>query len=300
MKYIVSMGIIEEVKESNIYTNEEGKTYVKETCPKCNGSKIFTPWMHTYGGKCFKCDALGYISVKRKVYDTIEEAQKVANRYNKRIQKQQEKIEKNREANILKINEEDKKAVGFLKDSLYIVFCKYEEKEKVKKLGAKWNSKLSYWTVEEPLQEFDCLKINWEDVIEEYTVWEDVEAKRVEFIYSKFRKIVEAYKDSKKKYVGEWIGEEKEKLEMTVTLERIKSYKTDYGWINIYIFRDERENILTWKTSKEVTQEEGKEMNWEKGQELNIRFTIKGHEEFENEKENVIQKQTSILRVKEV
>jgi hypothetical protein len=293
MKYIVSMGIVEEIKEEDVYANEDGKTFVKETCPRCQGTKIFTPWMHTYGGKCFKCDGEGYVTVNRKVYTSIESAQKVVDKYNKNLDKKQEEAHLQREENIIKNNAREKKEYGFENDYLYIVMCKYEDKETVKSLGSKWNSNLHFWTVQEPIQEFECLKITWEDVTDESEVWEDIETKSISFEYSKFNAIVEEYKDSKKAYEGEFIGSEKDKLELTVTLDKIHMNKNDYGYYYIYEFKDTNNNVLRWKTSKEME-------DWEEGNQLTIKFTVKDHTEYENDIENKVQRQTNILRVKAI
>ncbi|MBN1076000.1 hypothetical protein DVV91_16895 [Clostridium botulinum] len=93
-------------------------------------------------------------------------------------------------------------------------------------------------------------------------------------------------KELQKRDTKKWIGEEKEKVQINVTLAKITGYATDYGYTHIYIFKDNEGNKLTWKTSKD--------MDWEEGQEIEIKATIKAHEIYNNEK------QTSILRVKEV
>jgi len=90
----------------------------------------------------------------------------------------------------------------------------------------------------------------------------------------------------KKKDTSNWIGQEKEKVQLKVTLNKITGYSNDFGWTNIYIFKDENDNTLTWKTAKD--------MEWEEGQEIEIKATVKAHEEYD------CKKQTSILRVKEV
>lgn len=88
------------------------------------------------------------------------------------------------------------------------------------------------------------------------------------------------------KKVSNWIGQEKEKIQIKVILKKIVGYATQYGWTNIYIFKDENNNTLTWKTTKET--------NFEEGDKLEIKATIKEHLEYNGEK------QTSILRVKTI
>lgn len=85
---------------------------------------------------------------------------------------------------------------------------------------------------------------------------------------------------------SKWVGEPKQKMTLDVTLDKIKGFDTQYGYMKVYEFKDKQGNLLVWKTSKGLSDETIGN--------LKISFTIKEHMEFRG------LKHTSIIRVKEV
>ena len=66
--------------------------------------------------------------------------------------------------------------------------------------------------------------------------------------------IITAYKNFLRKQesiISEFIGKEKEKVTMEVTLKNMIGFETMYGFSTIYIFEKDG-NILTWKTTSSV------------------------------------------------
>ena len=82
---------------------------------------------------------------------------------------------------------------------------------------------------------------------------------------------------------SEWVGEEKQRITIDVTLNKIRGYETMYGYMSVLEFIDGDGNILIWKTTKDV--------ELHVGDKKTIVCTIKNHDEFRGVK------QTNILRV---
>ena len=84
---------------------------------------------------------------------------------------------------------------------------------------------------------------------------------------------------------GEWIGIDGEKVAIRATLEFRGGYETQYGITTILKFRDEEGNGLVWKTQSPPT-------GIVVGASYQILATVKGHGEYQGEK------QTEIIRAK--
>jgi hypothetical protein len=82
------------------------------------------------------------------------------------------------------------------------------------------------------------------------------------------------------KGVSQYVGAEGDKIEVSVTLEAIFGYETQYGYMHINLFRDADGNIYKWcsKNVLELTKEEFK----------TIKATIKGHEEYKNQRQTIL------------
>ena len=78
-----------------------------------------------------------------------------------------------------------------------------------------------------------------------------------------------------------YFGTVGEKINVKVTGKVITGYATQFGWINIYEFKDEEGHIFIWKTSVDVETNDGVF-------EGTIRATIKEHNEYNGMKQTVI------------
>lgn len=87
----------------------------------------------------------------------------------------------------------------------------------------------------------------------------------------------------KEESVSEWVGEEKQRMTLDITLQKIRGFETMYGYMYVYEFIDGNNNVLIWKTSNE--------QEFNEGDVIKATFTIKNHEEFRGVK------QTNILRL---
>lgn len=90
--------------------------------------------------------------------------------------------------------------------------------------------------------------------------------------------IMTRLKESKKK--SEYVGQVKDKLNITVQLVAKPSFDSAYGTCYIYIMKDENENIFVWKTNKYLSAEAGAI--------LKLKGTVKEHSEYRNEKQTVL------------
>lgn len=90
---------------------------------------------------------------------------------------------------------------------------------------------------------------------------------------------------------SEYVGQVKDKLNLTVQLVASPSYDSAYGTCYIYIMKDESGNIFVWKTNKYV--------KYEIGSILNVKGTVKEHSEYRDEKQTVLTR-CSVSLFKEV
>jgi len=86
---------------------------------------------------------------------------------------------------------------------------------------------------------------------------------------------------------SEWIGSEGERLDLTVTVEKILAFENGYGGTYLHIMRDEEGNRLVWFAS--ATSKSGNQM--EEGETWAVRGTVKTHDRYQGER------QTRLTRV---
>lgn len=257
------------------YSNIEND---KCDCIKCGGTGYLETYSMVENGICFKCDGIGRQQLPQTTY-TLEVAElKAKNIIDKANSKYAEQI--------AKMDAEDKKKSIYGTDTYAVL--ENINKDEAKAQGGKWDYTLQTWTFKEEPTNYKFIKITYEDTIDRLELFPNDE--KLSGIYRDSYNVDKliAIRDiiNNNKNTGKWIGQEKEKIQLNVTLDKITGYSTDFGYTNIYIFKDTEGNKLTWKTAKD--------MEWEEGQEIEIKATVKAHEEYNNEK------QTSILRVKEV
>lgn len=98
---------------------------------------------------------------------------------------------------------------------------------------------------------------------------------------AKYDAIVKAAEE--RKALSNYVGEVGKREFFTVTFEKKFEFETIYGIMFVRKFRDENDNVLVWKSSTDFKAEEGSKVT--------IKATVKGHEEYKNEK------QTQLTRV---
>lgn len=92
--------------------------------------------------------------------------------------------------------------------------------------------------------------------------------------------------------VSRHVGNIGDKMELNVELTAAIPFESDFGGGTVYKFTDSNGNELVWTTSTALWDKEGREV--EKGAKLRIKFTVKGHDSY-----NEVP-QTKITRVKVV
>ena len=107
----------------------------------------------------------------------------------------------------------------------------------------------------------------------------------VAYAYIAWQKELERIKRKKEKKelvkTTDYFGTVGEKINVKVTGKVITGYATQFGWINIYEFKDEEGHIFIWKTSVDVETNDGTF-------EGTIRATIKEHNDYNGIKQTVI------------
>lgn len=259
------------------YENVEGNEC---DCLRCGGNGKIQMYSYIEQGICFKCGGSGRQQLPSKTYN-LEDAKTKSNKIiNIKTSKYALEIEV--------LNRKDREKSIFNKD-LYAVLGDIDDIEEELKLIAKWNNLLQTYTFSEEQKNYKTLKITYEDVTETAELFpNDAKFGGIYRDREDLDKIValREYINNTRTHSNH-IGQPKDKIEIDVTLSKITGFSSNYGYTNIYIFKDANKNILTWTTSKDME-------DWEEGQKLTIRATIKSHDEYRGEK------QTSILRVKAI
>ena len=160
----------------------------------------------------------------------------------------------------------------------------------------KWDDKLVEQKVENVLSYFrnefkpednNDFHKNIAQVIEDTRTHDSITVKELGFISYLpvfYDKILGTLEIQTQKGVSQWVGKEKDKLELELKFVSQNGYTSEFGYVTFYKFYDGDGNCFVWKT--------GTSKPFEVGNSYKLKFTIKGHTEFADEK------QTSILRVK--
>ena len=86
------------------------------------------------------------------------------------------------------------------------------------------------------------------------------------------------------KGASEWIGRVGDTLDMVLTLRRVGSYETNFGFraqtVEVFTFADQAGNALIWKTSSSPQLDEGDKYR--------VRGTVKEHCEYRGERQTVL------------
>ena len=92
------------------------------------------------------------------------------------------------------------------------------------------------------------------------------------------------------KALSNYVGNIGEKITITGTVKIAGGYETEYGYVRIYKFTDNNNNVYVWKTSTYIYAEDnnGNQVASEELKEITITGTIKAHNEYNNEKQTVL------------
>ena len=268
---------------------KNGKLYVNASC-KCDRcvKGVFVcrvengqPVPHPYaGGVCFACGGSG---IQRKEirlytdaeYERMEKANKKAKE--KRRAEQEERM-KREFAHKKKIWLETN---GFNEnEETYIVLGNsFPIKDQLKEAGFHFNGTLKRWMKGEPTgipQDYkgEIIKLHSSSLVE-YSAWGEGH------FLSEAKKIVD---DMEKELIpeepSEWIGEVGKRITFTVSLVRVHSFQNYYGISNVYNFKDEAGNEITWFSKVDLQKDIGDVFK--------LTATVKDHSEYNGRKQTII------------
>ena len=271
------------------FTNSKGKLYtkVKCVCDRCHKGVYVTrvengvPVPHpAFGGVCLKCGGSGFMEEEVRLY-TESEYQTMTRRNEQAKAKKEAEMKARMEADFAENKSKWLEENGFTEDEYTYVYFptdSYDVKENLKKTGFKFNPNLLWHTNNPEGYEHRVIKIAAAQVVE-FSAW----GKGL-YLTSAKDYVAEQVLNARPKSMSKWIGEEKQKLnKLAVVYERTNGFDGRYGWTNIHRF-NYNGNIITWFTSKELCLEPNTKVL--------LSATIKGHSEFNNEK------QTTVTRAK--
>lgn len=106
----------------------------------------------------------------------------------------------------------------------------------------------------------------------------------VAYLYPMWKKAHEVKEDEKTpKKPAEWVGNIGDKVTLNVTVVRTISYDSQYGTGYFHMFKDENGNSWKWSTGQPL--DYNQDMT---GQKAILKGTIKGHDEYKGNKQNII------------
>ncbi|MFQ9249245.1 MAG: hypothetical protein ACLR3R_18510 [Clostridium paraputrificum] len=253
----------------------KGKPYeeVLGCCKRCGGTGHFS-YNPVDGTKCYGCGGTGYQRIERRILTEKEKAQRERAK-TRRKEKQEKEREANRKKSIEINNKKFLERNGFENtENIYLVLNEnsYEIKEELKEKGAFWNNSLKSWCFRESIEDYQLLKVNYNDFISkgEYGAYMiDVD---------KLVKVLERKNTSE--YINAEIGE---KIELDIEVINIHGYSATIKymdvWTNIVTMRDNDGNILVWKTQSD---------SLNKGDKVRIKAIVKEFSDYEYKKQTIL------------
>lgn len=253
-----------------VRTDKNGTDYydVVCECAKCNGTGRIECFKHVSDGICFDCYGAGAKHIEHKVY-TPEYLEKKRIRDEKKFLKQvAEKLESENKKTFRKLGlNEEGVAYVVLGDT-------YEIRNELKAEGAKFNYFLGWHFAEEP-EGRPFVKVSIEQIAEKNSLGFWVEG-YVADIVDELK--AEASKNPDE-IPSEYIGEEGDKIEIELVLDKVRGFNSNYGYTYIYIFKAGN-NVVIWKTQKGL--------DLEAGGKVKVKATIKEHSEYDGVKQTYI------------
>lgn len=272
------------------FLNDKNKlvTKVKTECPRCSGKGIIISRVENGklipipvdGGICYSCLGKKYIEkivrlYTKSEYERMEKANEKAKE--KRRAEQEEKM-KREFAHKKKIWD---KTNGFNEDGYtYIILGNsFSIKDQLKEAGFRYSGILKRWMKGEPTgipQDYkgEIIKLHSSSLVE-YSAWGEGH------FLSEAKKIVD---DMEKELIpeepSEWIGEVGKRMTLTVSLVRVHSFQNYYGISNVYNFKDEAGNEITWFSKVDLQKDAGDVFK--------LAATVKDHSEYNGKKQTII------------
>ena len=216
----------------------------EDDCPRCGGTGIFK-WMTIRGlagGTCFKCGGARTILVNTRIY-TIEKLAKLNAAADKRQAKRVAAAKVEAEAKAEKVARQT--ALWLTMDDNETVI-EAARKLTENKFAAKMLDALSAWGSLTPAQ-LGALK--------------GTIAREEQNVASTF------------------IGTVKERLDFTVTVERVMGFPGEWGTTYINICRDGNGNVIVYKGTKVLA---------EKGEEVTFKATVKEHKGYNGTNQTIV------------
>lgn len=269
-------------------TDKNGtKIYHDYTCHKCRGAGYIPAYSYIDGGICFKCGGSGENSKPTiiKTY-TAEHKEKLTQQREKRLAKKIE-LEKSKAA---AYNAEFFENNAFNKDgkTYFIIGCKFEDKDRIKELGGKWDSDSKHWRLSHTTELFNTVEVDVDEIYyKDYAGrynrknWK-VEESSYQDIILKAEKSL-CLKDDTTSFIGS-IGD---RLSIAVTYIGSNGFDNPYSQsyyapevIFIHKFKDNSGNLLIWKTSNAVM--------FSQGSKLSLVGTVKEHNVYKTAKQTIL------------
>ena len=284
------------LKREYLRTDKNGTKYyeVTETCGKCNGTGYIGHYKHIENGVCFACNGTGIHVHTEKImtpeYEMKLESRRKA-REEKKLQKAMLESEKNNKAFFEKM--------GFNEDGIShaVLGDTYDIKDDLKSLGCKWNAPLGRWITpielkDYPTYKFTCDMIYDKNISGTYINDVEISDTYVDLCNQLNQANLELKKSESK---SEYIGNIKERMTIDLVLNNSFGYDTDYGYTNIYEFKDKQDNVFIWKTTKCIDVDESVTHRYSEGSTFTITGTVKDHQEYRGVKQTVLTRCKAVL-----
>ena len=264
---------------------KNGKMYTRARikCDRCvngvyvcrieNGQPVPHP---VAGGVCFQCGGSGYISKEVRLY-TVEEAEKMEKRNEAaRIKREQEREAK------MKAEFADNKRKwleknGFTQDGVtYIVMGdSFSIKDELKAAGFIFDPVLRWHKADPAGYEDRVKKVELDQVIE-MSAWGEGH-----YISGAKDYVDNLLTEDSEDKNSEWIGEKGSRytFENVIFVSR-RGFNGRFGYSNVYTFRTEEGNLLTWFSTVNVDKEVGDVFT--------LAGTVKDHSEYKGIKSTVL------------
>lgn len=241
------------------------KHYIDHNCPKCGGAGVIECYHHVDGGACFKCGGTGVF--EHKVVERTPEYEKLLS--DRRAERAKKKAPETNGKFFAKFG---LNADG---DCWIAMGDTYSRREELKADGATYNDYFGWhYSEERP----GTVKVQRDQVMEQYG---NGTFHFRDFAPDIVKKIREA---NGPKGTSEWIGRVGDTLNMVLTLRRVGSYETHFGFraqtVEVFTFTDQAGNALVWKTSSFPQLDEGNQYR--------VRGTVKEHCEYRGERQTVL------------
>ena len=260
------------IKRELIKVDRNDTKYYKTQgrCPRCHGTGSVPFWYAN--GVCFECGGSGTFETVEKVYTPEYEAKLKAARERKAELKKQEAVDE-----FYARRDEELAKMGFNAD--YATFCvcgdTYAIREQLKAAGAKFCRERG-WHFDHKVSDYETVEVFAEEVISEDLVWE---YGKPHFAYRQDAAETVKAKMPKKANPSQHVGKIGDKVEKTLTLNRVSSFDSQYGTMYIYSFVDDAQNVFVWKTGS---------WHGEQGKAYSVKGTLKDHTEYKGIKQNVL------------